>query len=312
MSDKSALGGLPPASFDGIKFPVEMVRVRGGIRDHIHEYIRSPAGQPEKLGRKNYVIAMTALFHDVIRAYPDLYPYALDKLVRAWESETTGDLVVPNVGPIRAYCRNWDRTLDVRVRSGERVELEFVEDSENNFLAEELIDQRQQSLAEKERTLIKLRQETIDENKHEPLTLLSEAGLSISLFDAITGAVTSVLAIRDQVELYDNLLAARIEALIGLCQQCERLAALQDVRSYRVLDALQELWLTALELRQDLLRKRAPIQMYAVPRLMAIGQVSIAIYGVASRAVEILQLNPIDDALAIPTGTQVRYYADAP
>ena len=40
---------------------------------------------------------------------------------------------------------------------------------------------------------------------------------------------------------------------------------------------------------------------------MTIGQVAVAIYGDSSRAVELMQINPIEDALAIKSGTKLRY-----
>ena len=45
---------------------------------------------------------------------------------------------------------------------------------------------------------------------------------------------------------------------------------------------------------------------------MAISDVARAVYGDASRAVEILQTNTIEDPFAIPGGTTLKVFAAAP
>ena len=59
----------------------------------------------------------------------------------------------------------------------------------------------------------------------------------------------------------------------------------------------------------DRLRNVQVIDSFFVPRTMTVSEVSIAIYDDTTHALELLQLNAFDDALAIPPGTIVEHYA---
>ena len=130
-----AFDTLQRASFQGIEFPITSMTLKGGIRDHIHEYPHAAGGAPEKLGRKLYEVSMQANFQSTFRAYPRLWPSALSKLRKIFEQQTTGDLVIPTIGTIQAYARNWTQQMEAKIRSGETATFEFVEDQGSEDLA---------------------------------------------------------------------------------------------------------------------------------------------------------------------------------
>ena len=131
----SVFDSYPQASFSGITFPVESSRIKGGIRDHIHEYPHSPGGSPEKLGRMLYEFTVQVHFDARFTNYPGLYPQSLNQLTTLFEAQTTADFRLPQMpASVSCYCRAWTREMTNRIRSGERVELVFMEDQSTLYL----------------------------------------------------------------------------------------------------------------------------------------------------------------------------------
>lgn len=291
---------LQPCSFDGIKFPIQEIQVRGGLRTHTHEYPHAPGGALEKLGRKLYTFHIKASFQNTFAKYPGLWSQALPTLRNLWESETTGDLVLPNLGTVRAVCTNWTQTMQAHIRSGELVDLEFEEDQSQAYLVNALFVVSTQTVdtAAKTYTAESLRLQLVDPDHHS------------SLFDAITDSVNSVLAFVDTAQSYGNLLAAKIEAATTLIQQADqRLAVLNDPVNHELLEAMLDLWDSLNKLNDDIQKTNGRLLTYAVQRPMSVLELSQALYnGDGTRAVELMQLNPLDDPFLVPIGTQLRYY----
>jgi prophage DNA circulation protein len=299
---------LQRASFDGVAFPVEEVEVEGTLRDHVHEYPHSPGGAPEKEGRRLYVVRMQASFLDIWKDYPGLWPDGLARIRAKYEGEKSGDLLIPTIGTITAYITSFRQRMVARQRSGEKVELAFREDQSNQFLADALTAEVGASLALKAQRL-RLEVGSLDESLPRGMLPPEGAPSPGSIFDTINDAVNAVLAIRDQAELAGNLLEQRLLWLAGICDEADKtLLFLQNPINHRVTDALHELWDSALTLSSDLQGKRSPMATYVVPLTMAVGDISRALYGDASRGVELMQLNPLDDPFRVPAGTTLKYY----
>lgn len=287
--------GFQRASFNVIAFPCEEIEVHGGIREHVHEYPHNPGGTPEKLGRKLYEIEMVCLFHDTFAGYPGLYPDSLAAMRGHFETELTADLVIPTVGTIKAYCYDWKQRATGRQRSGERVTFRFREDMPPDdldaFVATASSIKGFVALAQNFRIVAQ------DAPPPKP-----------SLFDDIQNAINSVLAIKDQADLFGNLIEAKLLALANVCSQIDQLNILKDPTSYRIANAMHEIWKASLDSLRDLSQTQKKLETFKLPMLMTITDVARRLYGDASRSVEILQLNPITDAFAIPAGTPIRYY----
>jgi hypothetical protein len=288
--------GFQRASFGAIAFPCEEIEVRGGIRDHVHEYPHNPGGTPEKMGRKLYEIDMVCPFHDTFAAYPTLYPDGLAALRGTYEAEMTLDLVVPTVGTIKAYCVDWKQRATGRARSGERVSFRFREDMPPDdidaFVAKDVTTKGYVALAQKFKVAAQ------DGPQPGP-----------SLFDDIQNGINGVLAVKDQANLYGNLVEAKLLALANVCSQIDQLDLLKDPTMFRIAAAMHDIWKATLDALKDLTQQQKQLSKFTTPTTMAIGDVARRLYGNAARAVELLQLNPITDAFAIPAGTTVRYYA---
>lgn len=291
------------ASFAGLKFPCSRVRMRGGLRHHVHVFPHSPGGDPEKMARQLYTVEMTCFFHELPQTdfeeeYPTLYPTQLVLLQKLFEQGKTDNLVIPNVGTMKAFATDWDRDFDfAKAMSGESTVFTFLEDQEKATLFENDFEFGANTMGAKVHSIVAL---WGTPNRPPP-----------SIFQTINDAVTAVLAVEGVADASSKLLEAKVRAVADLCSQADRLTEMQDPLNHAALRALKDLWLTASKLADDILQKQDVIATWRVPKVMAVTQVASAIYGDAERAMEILQLNPIEDAFAIPAGTLVRYYQTA-
>jgi len=305
-----AFDTLQRASFASIEFPITEVTISGGIREHIHEYPHADGGAPEKLGRKLYEIRVKALFHNTFRRYgAELWPKRLDDLRRYFEIQTTEDLVVPTVGTIPAYAVTWTETATARRRSGVDVELVFREDQANAYLVEKLVNPGPDRLGEVHQQLVLIQQVHEQDLAAGVVPPQGDEAQVKDLFTAIGDAVNDVLAMRDQVELAGDVSAAKADRLVGLCEQLVGTRTLAQPRNEPLREATHEVWSAADERRRDLARRRRQLIHYETPLpLMSVTDVSRAVYGTTSRAVQVLQLNPLRDPFAIPRGTLLRLY----
>jgi prophage DNA circulation protein len=294
----SAFDQLQTASFAGYAFPWSRLKVSCSLRDHVHVYPHAPGGQPEKLGRNLYEFHFTCPFHGTLPKYPKLWPETLASLRVIFEGGRSFDLVVPTIGTITAYCVKWDEDADARHRSGVATEFAFREDASELFLVTEIIAARTAATFAARQTLDKR---------------VSDAGLTDSAFAKLSAAVTALEQVKDQFEIAAYAVASKAESVVALANRVASLPVLDDPRNYLVLDAVREVHFSALRLLLDAGKATGKVVVpHTVPTTMPVSLVSKAIYGDTTHSLEILRLNAIPDALAIPGGTQLRVYAPAP
>lgn len=293
----AAFDSLPKAAFNGIPFPVRRLSVKGSLRYHIHEYPHTPGGAFENLARKLYEIRMVCPFHASFVSYPDLWPTTLATLRNIFERGDVGKLVIPTIGTIDARCIEWPEETDFKIRSGSEVQLTFLEDQSQAFLIDSLIQVDTQQMS----------------NTADAFAIEADsAGFSPNIFAAIQSAANDVLAFVDQERAVGELFEAKLLGLKALLDEAiDDIADFDDPRNYKMLQAAIDLLDSTNQTLADLLAKGDVPQTYITPTVMAIGDISTAIYGDATHAVEILQLNSIDDAFSVPAGFHVKYYAAA-
>lgn len=289
---------LPRAAFSGVEFPVKGYRVRGGIRYHVHEYPHTPAGVVEKLGRKLYQADFDSAFHTTFPAWPGIWPGRLALLRSLFEAETTAELVIPSIGPMRAVCIDWDQSFESRVLTGEEAKFSFLEDQESAFAFNRLFKSGAASItryAEQFDTAAALYE------------FRNPGSFPKSLIDQVLDLADLALAALDQPGLYSDLVQRRFGALARLCSEFDsRVEAFNDPRAYPVLEAMKGVWSVALENSgQD--QPALVFGRWTVRLTTPITTIAGDIYGDTSRATELLQLNPIEDAFAVPAGSELRY-----
>ncbi len=287
---------LERASFDGIAFPVERVQVTSSLRHHIHLYPHSPGGALEKLGRELYRITMLANFQVTFPKWGDtLWPGDMADLRDRFENELTSDLVIPTIGKIKACIVNWDQEMVAKIRSGEKVTIQFIEDQSSAFLVNGLINVKV-DLAESIERMTELAEDL-------------EAPLG-NIGDTLTEIANAVTAIGDQIELAGDLVSAKIEGVMSACAAIDdALSVLDDPEHWELLYAVHDVWDNAVRLRDDVLSRSTPIVTFTTPTVMTVGDIANRLYGSTERASQILQLNAFEDPFAIPANKNVRAYA---
>ena len=307
---------VQPASFAGIEFAVNMIEVIGGIRDHIHEFPHSDGGIPEKLGRKLYVIRMHAVFDEGILELPGNYPFGMNNLQAQCESGDTQTLVIPQLGSIQAYCRNWPRKWTWQVRSGEEADYEFVEDDVitsldvfpsavpstpsmalqlGNFAAEAFLQQQRLAAA------------AAQVSPGFPLDLSQCSNIGLGLINSVKSAFNAVLAIRDQETLAGLVLQQKIAAANQYISQLDR--ALSIPLDANLLAAVRGMNKSLRALSANISGTVSPIKTYEVRTPMAVSAISAAVFGDTLHAMDILRMNPIENPFLVPAGTLVKYIA---
>lgn len=331
----TAFQNLAKASFDFIAFPVMSYEVSCAIRDHIHAYPHSPGGAAEKLGRELYRVRMSAVFDQRVTGYGNnLWPGDLSDLRDRWEQQVTSTLTIPTIGDIEAYCKSWtERATPDKRQSGVEVELEFVEDQSQAFLVNGLVQVTSTTLQSAGTEFDEQFQPLLDGgtvSATAPTRVIAPPAGTIPRARTFAGAYTQLRAsdaniltkiraayqtalrvIETPSRFADQVLRAA-ETLITLCEQnYDRIRVLKNPIMWERAYAYKRVWSSAVKLRNDLSRESPRILVYVAPIDTSIGAVSRAIYGDASYATQIMQLNAIPNPLAIRKGTQLRYYDPA-
>lgn len=288
---------LQPLSFNGVAIPFERRIVSGGGRHHTHEFPHSPGGENEKLGRSLYRVQLYVQAHDrpgepMGDIYgDDFYTTTLPILRILFEQQATRELVVPGYGTWQAFCTNWTQTLDARITSGEEVVLEFIEDTEFAPVAPRF-SPADLSLA-----------------ADQLLVPLPEMPQIPSIFQQINDLVGTLGEISAAGDIANQLLAAKLVAIVNMCASAEETVhELQDPLNFTALTALKDVALAASDWADDVNARATPINTYTTTRKMSLNEISIAIYNDATHIEELLDLNAIDDDVAVPAGTPIRFY----
>lgn len=302
----SAADYQPHTKFGNIEFPGEVWRLRLVGRHYVHLYPHQPGGAAEKLGRGPYNCTVHANFQDRFSGYPGLYPDAMNTLRGYAENQTTLPFVHPSSGTFPAFIVNWDQEKTAKLRSGEKVEIEFLEDQAASFALAAL------AKSDDSTRMGPSAQQLAD----ELAAVQSDLALTttdLSIFDALQGAVNVVLGLKDTVQLYGNRYAGAVQQVANLCQQIDGLASMQDARAFPVIDALRQLQFQTIMTQKDLQNQQQPTSTFTVPFTQPLVSVALAVYQDASRLQDLLTLNPnLDNAMRVRAGTKISYYPVTP
>ncbi len=290
---------LPHASFGAIQFPVTKVSVKGGARQHTHEYPKSPGGAPEKLGRKLYTISIDAVFDAGLLPPWDenLWPGALSELFDLFDTQVTADLMIPTVGMIKAFCTTWSKEMEVKsMRAGEKAQLEFLEDQSGAFLYEGIINVRTGTMVEQAKRL----------------SAAAAASTKPGIFSAALAALRAIQTSIDRMEMYGRVLEAQVQQALYAFEDLASNFMFDSPANAQMLEDVLAAWEMVLKLQTDLLFQQSnPLVNYITTRDMSVGDVSADYYGNVDQAVNIMRMNDLADPLRIPRNTQLLIYQNA-
>lgn len=295
---------LPRHQFGSVIFPGRTTRLTVAGRVFEHEYPHVKKGAAEKLGAKLRRCTIEIPADSRMPAYPNLYPAGMLQLLAWAESQSTQTLQHRSAGKWPAFIVNYDQLLDSRIRSGEKVELQFLEDTPDDFTADKIAPVNpNQSLSP---TAGQLALDLANIRAQLSLTSNDE-----DLFSALQSVVSDVVAVQDTRELYGNLYAAKIQSVIDMCSQLhDATPSLQDVRAWPVVEDLVTLRALAIGAQQDLTAKNLRLLEYVNPTAQPLLTIARVLYGDASRQSDLLSLNAdtVVNPMRVPAGAKIRYY----
>lgn len=299
----TALDGLRRWSFSGIQFPVERASLRSTGRHHLHEYPHAPGAAPEKLGRGVWYVSCRGNFQTVFAGYSNLYPAAMNSLRSMYESQTTATLVHPTAGEFQAFISSWKQEWEPKgIRSGEKVDIDFIEDQRQLFLVQNAPAINATAITESQAELDQELQAVRDQLKPSPQDL--------SVFAAIKAISNAISAVNDTASMYSGFLQAKAGELQNACAKADTLASMQSPLAIGVLDPLHDLWAAAVQVLQNIQSKTSRTTTWTTPRRMTINDVAVALYGDTSRATDIFNLNSaiIPDPTSIAPALKLKIF----
>lgn len=275
-----------------IYFAVESASVRLTMRRHEHVYPHTAGAQGEKMGRGLYQIQISGRFDDGLGQIPR-YASSLQSMgaFRSLvEYEFSDDLIIPWIGKVKAQCTEFDLREKNTIRSGLSFSASFVEDMDFEFPIASFVKVSKLPMG-------------------NAVTKFEDTAWKADIFSQIAAGVGFVLGIKDQFDLYSALVQSKLGYLEGLFKEADATAKeLTDPANLTGISAFFELWETVRNFGKDLADKGLEFKFYTVPTLMTLQQVAIAVYGDATKCGDLLGLNAISDAMAVPAGTRIRYY----
>lgn len=290
----TAFAELQRCSFAGTEFFVEEMQIRGGLRNHTHEYPHVPGGNNELLGRKLYTISIKARFGSGSEQYPDAaVSERLKTLRESFEQGVIDDLVLPTIGTIQAHAVDWSQMLAAGHGNGETAEFEFIEDSIADNLA----------------STVTTSTTNVTSKYGALLIAVDAAGFDLSFFSELSALIAQLKSYRDQFDLYAELIATKAEQLANHIRELNEAIELDPAEFFAVVEAMQDIGVAADALAHDALSRVSPVQFFETPMQMTVAQIGTLLYGDNSHNAEILNLNAIEDAFAIPANTIIAYYA---
>jgi hypothetical protein len=303
------LDTLEPWEFNNIPLAVEAASVKIGIRTHQHIYPHAPGAAIEKMGRKLYEIDVSGRFDS--RLLGRYQNSMRDSIAMAGfvEDEITGPLVIPWAGTVKCLCEEYSRDEKNTLRSGLMFHAKFTEDSNEGFPILAFIKTKQAPIGTALTNFNKAFgiPSVIDRATAQDFHLPT---YKRDIFSIIAETAAFIFGIKDQFELYSALIRAKLDYLEGLFRELD--ATAQWIFSDIIKgEAFMRMWQAIRSFGDDIAAKGLSFSYYVVPQLMSIQEVAIAIYRDSSKSIDLMGLNPLDDALQIPAGTSIRYYKDA-
>jgi hypothetical protein len=236
-----------------------------------------------------------------------------------FEGEQTFDLVVPILGTISAYATSWKIVSDPKnMRNGVVMDVTFREDQSNQFLITALVAKTAASFSA---ALADYSQALADQQGRlasaltligvpDPVMLEVIPSNEIQLFEEIALAAQGLLDLIAAEVTYGAGVPSAANDVVALCATADATSTfLSDPTAYPLLYAMQEVWTQATTIANDANQTGITLIEYVVPYPgQSVTQISSAVYGDASHAVELMQTNPIEDPFFVPGGTVITGY----
>jgi hypothetical protein len=298
---------LLPFSWRGISFPVSNVGLDFSHDLPVHKSPDVDGGTPEATGRNPLVVTAKAILRNGVYPGPSekwqagtLYPGVFRALIAACADRTTGDLVHPSLGTLKAKCQSLRSTLSATARDGEDLDLAWVICNDETDPLTQAAPVASMSSAAK--SLDKTLAQVELEQRLKAGDLTPDAGSFSDLVDSIT-------AVSDTAGLVIAQNTAKITRVFGAIDQVR--SSLSRVVSTSRADALiaaQRLESAVQDVRTTLLTTKV-VRTYVTTQTMTLSALTVIL---RAQITDLIRLNP--DQVREPVveeRTPIRYYAAA-
>jgi hypothetical protein len=305
MSDD--LSKLLPMSWRGISFPTSNVTFEFSHDLPVHKSPDVDGGNPEGTGRNPLVITAKALFRNNIYPGPaekwqagTLYPQAFRSFVRACADRSTGDLVHPSLGSVRAKVQSCKSTLAATARDGEDLDLSWTVANDDQDPLTQAAPVSAMTAAAKglDKSLA-----TVElEQRLKAGSLTPKAG-------TLTDLVGSITAVADTAGLVAAQTSAKFTRVFASIQQVrDSLSRMTSTSRANAMIAANRLESAVRDVQATLLTKRI-VRFYVVPRTTTLSALTMQL---RTPITDLVRLNSeLVKQPTIPERTAVRYYAAA-
>lgn len=296
-TDLDVLASLSKASFRDVPFDVVAMRMNVEQDHAAHLFPDRDAGIIEATGRKPVGYSFTAIFRNGVLGFTDQpYPGQWRKFVAACADRSTATLTHPELGDIRAKCQSCVTSWEPSKRDGVDVEVSFIEAS---GLEDDLLTQ----LAKLGSTPYSAARDF--DSAAEDLGYLPDFpdDLKPSLLESLkrlNGAIA-------QFKLGLGNITATIDGYASAIGDLrDQIASIDDPKNYKMLDALDRLFGSLLDLGQTVTAKARPTTLAIVPFTQPVS----AVAGFFHNSIDdFLRLNPLlASRTKVLVGTPVLVY----
>lgn len=263
-----------------------------------HLYPDRDAGFIESTGRNPARYSFQAFFRNGnLIAEEAQYPLAWRKMAAAMADRSVGELLHPELGPVKVKAVSMATTWDGTKRDGSDVQLEFVETTDKEDELAALFDQSAAYAVEFEAGQLDKVSTVANMAKDKPETYPSLLGSIKQLTGTIASAKASLGNVAALVESYAN-------AIDDLAQAVD---SLDDVSLAPVLEQLRRLHAGVLDLTEAARPKGRPVTLVMVRANAPMS----AVAGAFSNSLEdFLTLNPaLGSKTSLPAGEAVFVHA---
>lgn len=289
---------LVDAEYEGVAFPTIEAPVEGGHDGVEHTAYGRRGSDCESTGRRAERGALKIPFVAPLRGYgSDLYPARFVEFLEKIRTVPIGRLTHPLLGDFTAWVREWKIDLDADVRNGVVVEVQWVEhngDASVLSLEAGALPTDSPAAAQDEAA-------TAD-------AAMAATGTPTVTSSPATGYTPVATTVAAQLAFLESAprgyaeIAASVDAMLLPVAVNLSLAAFSGATAHAAVASLERLRALVYALRARYLARFERVGTYTTPKGMSLWEVSLAVFGDATRAGEIAAVNPIPDWLFIPAG----------
>jgi len=279
---------LVRASFAGVEFPAGKLETEGGHDGVEHTAHLRPGADIEPTGAKALRGTIECHFLNGLPGWGTLWPARLQQLLGAIRNNPIGRLQHPTEGLLDAFVGTWKRATDPERRSGEVVELHWVE---HNASVARVLTATGAAPTDASATAT-TRAATAD----------AAAGGALGYTPVAPRLAAQLAYLEGAARSYPQVVAA-LAALVATCGANLALPALAGPESHAAVASLEGLRASVLALRARYLPLADAVRRYTVPADMALWEIARVLYGSVDQAATLAGANPIADWLRVPAGT---------